>query len=111
MVSRGAHLRDACRPLSLPGALPNQMALRVSSDSFLLCCVLSQGASRAELSRNVLRGSFTSPSGVSREPESLLRRVLVLDPHQRYSIDNVKFETLAKAPALSPGELVCLSGL
>ena len=36
-----------------------------------------QGATRAELSRNVLRGSFASPSGLSREPESLLRRVLV----------------------------------
>jgi len=49
-----------------------------------------QGATRAELSRNVLRGSFASPSGLSREPESLLRRVLVLDPHQRYTIDNVR---------------------
>ena len=49
-----------------------------------------QGATRAELSRNVLRGSFASPHGVSREPESLLRRVLVLDPHQRYTIDNVR---------------------
>ena len=49
-----------------------------------------QGSTRAELSRNVLRGSFASPSGLSREPESLLRRVLVLDPHQRYSIENVR---------------------
>ena len=75
-----------------------------------------QGATRAELSRNVLRGSFASPSGLSREPESLLRRVLVrrqrdppcthtparcsrshalphtqvLDPHQRYTIENVR---------------------
>ena len=49
-----------------------------------------QGATRAELSRNVLRGSFASPSGISREPESLLRRVLVLDPHQRYTVDNVR---------------------
>jgi serine/threonine protein kinase len=49
-----------------------------------------QGATRAELSRNVLRGSFASPSGLSREPESLLRRILVLDPNQRYTIDNVR---------------------
>jgi len=49
-----------------------------------------QGATRAELSRNVLRGSFATPSGLSREPESLLRRVLVLDPHQRYSIEHVR---------------------
>jgi len=49
-----------------------------------------QGATRAELSRNVLRGTFTSPSGLSREPESLLRRVLVLDPNQRYTIEHVR---------------------
>jgi serine/threonine protein kinase len=49
-----------------------------------------QGATRAELSRNVLRGTFTSPSGLTREPESLLRRILVLDPHQRYAIENVR---------------------
>ena len=49
-----------------------------------------QGSTRAELSRNVLRGTFASPAGLTREPESLLRRVLVLDPHQRYSIENVR---------------------
>ena len=37
----------------------------------------------------MLRGSFATPSGISREPESLLRRVLVLEPHQRYTIVNV----------------------
>ena len=49
----------------------------------------SQGTTRAELSRNVLRGSFALPSAISREPESLLRRVLVHDPHQRFTIDDV----------------------
>ena len=49
-----------------------------------------QGGTRAELSRNVLRGSFATPAGLSREPESLIRHVLVLDPHQRYTIDNVR---------------------
>ena len=61
-----------------------------------------QGATRAELSRNVLRGSFASPSGLSREPESLLRRILVLDPHQRYTIDNVRAHPWMQRKAAEP---------
>lgn len=64
-----------------------------------------QGATRAELSRNVLRGSFASPQGLSREPESLLRRVLVLDPHQRYTIDNVRAHPWMHRRA-SEGEII-----
>jgi serine/threonine protein kinase len=66
-----------------------------------------QGATRAELSRNVLRGTFTSPSGLSREPESLLRRVLVLDPNQRYTIEHVRVHPWMQVRhASNPGQQV-----
>jgi len=47
------------------------------------------GGTRQELSAAILRGVFSSPP-MSREPEALIRRMLVLEPNQRYTIENVR---------------------
>ena len=42
------------------------------------------GVTKAELSRHILRGHFTTSSHVSREPKSLLRSMMLVDPPARH---------------------------
>ena len=56
------------------------------------------GGTKEELSRHILRGHFTTPSHVSREPESLLRSMLLIDPNRRDTIERVRTSRWLNAP-------------
>ncbi|KAL1512420.1 hypothetical protein AB1Y20_005676 [Prymnesium parvum] len=48
------------------------------------------GATRKDLSMAIMRGVFPTPSWMTRDPDTLIRRMLVIDPTQRFNIENVR---------------------
>lgn len=61
------------------------------------------GQTKDELSRHILRGHFQTPSHVSREPETLLRAMMLVDPNRREPIERLRMHAwLQRASPTEP---------